>query len=154
MSTIVRFDKDVISQLTDIYLSDAEWWHERKLTEEDAKRYFRKLFLQGNIVYYLSELDNELLGYVESWRINFEQFGRLVCHAPFSAYNENVTGGNIAYLANTWIKPEHRRTNVYRVLRLKFFTANYNCEYFVGRALRKKTQPIKVLTRSQINKGA
>ena len=136
----------IVEQLIDIYLSE-EWWHEKKLDRTEADKYFSRLLSTGNIITY--SLNGELLGYVEVHRLTFEQWGRIVCHAQFSAYLEDVQHGPVAYVANTYIKPEYRRTNVYKILRLGFFKFTYNCEYFVGHALRKKTQPIKVLRRDK-----
>jgi len=140
----------IAEELTEIYLKN-EWWHTKKLSKSEALKYHKALLDKGNILVYRE--DNELLGYVEFWNINFEQFGKLICKEPFSPLIQNVTDGNIAYLANTWINPKYRHTKVYRILKMNFFTVNYHCEYFVGEALRKKTQPVKVFKRDQLIKG-
>jgi len=139
---------NIINQLIKVYYAE-ENWHKKILSPKETEKYHKELLRKGRIIYV--EEKGELLGYTESWRINFEQLGRLVCHASFSAYLENVTDGNIAYVANTWIKKEHRKGKIYKILRNRFFSLNKDCEYFVGKALRKKTQPIKVFTRSQIH---
>jgi len=135
----------IIDALVDIYLNQ-EYWHRKKLSKEKAYDYFNRLVYTGNIITHIQ--GGELVGYVEFWRITFGQFGRIICHSPFSAYQEDVQNGNIAYVANTWIKPEYRNTQVYKALKLAFFQATYMCDYFVGEALRKKHRPVKVFKRS------
>lgn len=139
---------NIIEQLTNIYYTQ-EWWQKNKLPFEEAVKYHARLFEKGRIIVY--EEEGKVLGYVESWRINYEQFGRIICHNGFSAYLENVNDGNICYVANCWIHPEWRGGNVYKALRLKFFQQNHTCDYFVGEALRKKTQPVKVFKRTDIS---
>jgi hypothetical protein len=95
--------------------------------------------------------EDMVLGYFEVWLINFEQFGRLVAHAPFNQIDEDIISGNLAYVANTWIHPDFRQGAVYKILRNRFFLKCCKCDFFVGSALRKKTQPIKVFTRLQLH---
>ena len=139
----------IVDQLIEIYLK-YENWHTTKLDKEEARKYFNKLIETGNILYH--EEEGEVLGYVEVWKLNYEQWGRVVCHAPLSAYLEDVSKGHIAYVANVYIKPEHRRSKVAKILKMRFFKATINCRYFVGHALTKKSQPIKVLTRNAMLK--
>lgn len=97
---------------------------------------------KGRII--ICEFDDKIVGYVETWRITFEQFGRLICKAPFLLDREDIEHGNICYLANTAIHPDYRNSFVVKYLKEKFFEQNSDAEYFVGEALRKKHQPIKV----------
>lgn len=142
----------IITQLTDIYLSPAEWWHENRLSREESNEYHRRMIEKGNIIYIVSPIHNHLLGYCEFLRVNFEQFGRMVCHAPFYSYDEDTTSGNICIVHNVWIHPEYRKSFVVKELRQKFFEKNKHCEYFGGFALRKKTQPIKIFKRELLEK--
>ena len=137
----------VVEQLVDVYFKE-ETWHKNKLDHEEAIKYHTRMLDNGNIICYLE--DDKLLGYVEFWRINYEQFGRLVCHAPFSGYLEDVTSGNIAYVANTWIHKDHRFTNVYKEMKKLFFKENSHCDYYVGEAIRKKTGLIKVFAKANL----
>jgi len=138
---------NVVSQLVDIYYRE-ETWHSFKMIPEEAVKYHMKLLDNGNIVYY--EENGELVGYVEFWKITPEQFGRLVLHMPFSAYLENVTTGNVAYVANVWIRDDKRRSHVTKFLILEFFKHCSDCDYYVGEALRKKTQPVKVFKKADL----
>lgn len=138
---------NIVVQLVDIY-NEYEWWQKNKMPYEEAVKYHTKMFEQGNIQVY--EVLGKILGYVESWAINFEQWGRIVCHAPFCSYSEDVNSGNIAYVANVWVHPNYRNGAVIAYLKKKFFEKNWMCEYFVGDALRKKTQPIKVFSKQDL----
>jgi len=134
-------------QLCRVYFNE-EGWHKAKLSEEEATKYFDNLLEKGNIIYY--EEKGKLLGYVEFWRINYEQLGRILCHASFSSYLENVQTGNICYFANCWIDKDQRgKREVFKILKFKFFNKNGDSDYFIGQALRKKHQPVKVFTRKQ-----
>ena len=138
--------QSIAEQLSEIYFKEEDW-HPFKISYEDAIKYHTKLYNQGNIQIY--EIGGTVLGYFEVWYINFEQFGRLVAHAPFNQMDEDVISGKLAYVANTWIHPEHRKGVVYKILRNRFFKMSNKCDYYCGTALRKKTQPIKVF---QVNK--
>ena len=122
-------------ELTKIY-HNYEWWHKKKLEPDVARKYFKKLIQQGNIIYY--EFNNEILGYVEFWRIDFKQLGRIICHAPFCADGEDITSGDICYLANTWIHPDFRNGYVYKVLKKEYFKRNGHCKFHIGETERKK----------------
>jgi hypothetical protein len=139
---------NTVDQLWSFY--EQESWHKKRISKEEHDSYVSKLLSLGNI---LTVSDGDvLLGYVEFWRIDFEQFGRIICGEHFSAYHENVQGGLIAYVANTFIRPEMRSTDVYKRLRTQFLRANSHCTHFVGEARRKKSEPVKVFKRSQLIK--
>ena len=125
------------------------WWHEGEKIPEDITAYHRRMYDNGNITICMS--GEFVLGYIEVWRVNFEQWGRLVCHAPFDIYEENITDGNIAIVSNMFIRPEFRNGKVYKKLRNDFFKQNSHCDYYVGEALRKKSQPIKVFKRENLS---
>ena len=139
--------KTIVEQLNEVYFRE-EYWQSHNETPAGITNYHQIMLDKGNILCYVE--NGILLGYVEVWFINFEQFGRIICHEPFIAPLENVTDGNIAYLANTWIKPEYRNNSVYRKLKVRFFEISHHCEYFVGEALRKHTQPIKVFKKADL----
>lgn len=140
-------DMTLAEQLTEVYLK-YETWHKEKISKEEADKYHARLLSTGNII--TVEKEGQLLGYVEFWRLSYEQFGRIIAGEPFSAYCEDVQSGHIAYVANTYILPEYRRGGVYRMLRDRFFEANKHCTHFVGEARRKKSAPVKVFKRSEV----
>jgi hypothetical protein len=120
------------------------------MPQPKAKNFFESMLLRGRL--HVCVVDDVLLGYGESWRINFEQFGRIVCGINLydTLDSEDIEHGNIAYLANVTIHPEHRGTFVIRSLRNDFFLKNKDAEYFVGHAKRKrKTQPWKIFSKQE-----
>jgi len=134
-------NKTIAQQLVDIYYQ-YETWHTDKLTYEQVLVYHQTMLDKNAIITYQQE--GIVLGYFEVWFLTFEQFGRLVAHAPFNQSDEDISKGNLAYVANTWIHPNFRQGAIYKVLRNRFFKMCNHCEYYCGTALRKKTQPIKV----------
>lgn len=138
----------IIRQLYNIYI-EKEWWHTSKLEYIEFYKYTDKLLSQGNIILYTDDKDI-VLGYVEFWRITFEQWGRMVCRVPMSGYLENIKDGKICVVHNVFIKEEHRRGLAYKWLKLQFFKANRDCDYYAGIAIRKKTQPIKVFHKNEL----
>ena len=119
------------------------------LSDSRVKEQIQVLLDKGRILAVTDREDGSLLGYVESWRINYEQFGRIICQQPFNVLLEDINNGTICYLSNITIHPDHRRSTVINTLKDKFFLQNNMCEYFVGEAKRKKTQPLKVFTRQE-----
>ena len=148
---VAELDKETLlaEAITEIYLIH-ETWHKHKLSKELADRYHKNLIAKGNILTYIE--NNELLGYAEFWRINYEQFGRILCMEPFHAETENTTDGNIAYLANIWVSPEYRKGITFKALKMQFFAINYMCKHFVGERRTKKAQLVKVFKREDILK--
>lgn len=138
----------MLSELLENCYRTEQPWQEQLMSKEDAISYFEAMIKRGNII---SLQDNGiLLGYVEVWRINFEQFGRLVCKAPFYTLEESTEYGPICFVANVWIKPDFRRGMVFKALEAIFFKMNNKCEYYCGFAWRKKTRPVKVFKREAL----
>ena len=137
----------IIDQLVRIYETE-EPWHTTRLSREEAVKYHQKLYDDGCIIVY-HEL-GVVLGYIEVWRLSFEQLGRCVCRHPFSAYLEDVKSGNIAYVANMWIDTKFRQGSVIKILKHLFFSSYHDCEYYVGESMSKKSQPVKVFKREDL----
>lgn len=136
----------LVQQLVDIYYE--EEWHKERLSRQEAFKYHDKLLSSGNIITVSDR--NILCGYVEYWRLTYEQFGRIISREPFSAMHEDVQTGQVAYVANTYIKTEYRRTTCSTQLRDRFFEINQGCTHYCGTALRKRSQPIKVFKMEKI----
>lgn len=90
------------------------------------------------------EQDGELLGYVESWRINYQQFGRKLCGEPVDIEKEDIETGKICYINNVTIRPDVRKGLTIKLLRNKFYLQNIDAEYVVGERNGKKHRPVKV----------
>jgi len=136
----------LIAELVRLYI-DKLTHHKTKLSEEEALRYYTYVTSRGCIYTYVQ--GGNILGFVETWRLSFEQFGRLICVAPFNIYDEDITTGPLCYVADTWIDPKHRNTEVVKNLKEQFFQRNIDAEFFCGEALRKKTQPVKVFKKQE-----
>lgn len=145
---------NIIERVVEFYYKyDA--FQDSYLEPDQAMFLYTLMFNRGRL--HICEANGELLGYGESWRISYEQFGRILCGHNLYAdlEQEDITNGNLAYLANVTIHPNVRGTAVIRYLRNDFFTKNKDAEYFCGWAKRKKHQPVKVFTRQQaFNKWA
>lgn len=104
--------------------------------------------MQGNIITYIK--NGELHGYLEFFRINFEQFGRKVCDLPIYALEEDILNGNIAYINNMWINPEDRNGDAFHMLAAMFLARNKDAEFFTAFRRLKKSEPVKVYRREDL----
>lgn len=139
----------LVGQLVEFYYV-YDQFQEPRIPEPELRNTLFVL-LQKNRILVCVEGD-QLLGYVECWRVNFEQLGRLMCHVkPFDVGLEDIEHGNICYINNTTIHPEYRRSWVARYLRTLVFDTNRECEFFLGEALRKRTQPVKIFRADAIH---
>ena len=132
--------KSILDQLWEFY--QEEKYHKNRIDKVEADKYHDKLIRTGNILT-VSE-GNILCGYVEIWRLNYEQLGRIICGEWFSAYLEDVQHGNIAWVGNTYIRPEYRKGEVYNMLKDRFREVTKDCRYYSGRAQRKSAWMIKM----------
>lgn len=123
----------IIDDLTYIYLN-FETWHKNKLSQEEANKYHERLLMQGNILTYVD--NGKLIGYVEAWKINYDQLGRILCEVPFYVFDEDITNGNIAYIHNMWISPEYRGNLVKNKILKEFFTKFSDCQYLFLRRVK------------------
>jgi len=140
---------DLIDELLHFYYVH-DLFQKDYLDYEEARKYHEVAVSKGRI-HYVSD-GVRLLGYCESWRINFEQFGRIICGLPFNIKNEDIETGKIAYVANVTIHPEHRKSSVIKELTRLFFKSNIGCDFFCGIARRKKHSPVKVFTAQEAYK--
>lgn len=142
---------EIVSQLVSIYYKYESWQEDPRMGRENAFLYHRTLYENGAIE--CASEGNIVVGYTETWRLSFDQLGRLVCGKPFSAMQEDVRSGPVAWLANIFILPEHRNGAALKTLRLKFFGKNRDCEYFAGNKVKRSSAPFQILTRSKLLKA-
>lgn len=140
----------IIDQLTKIYLTKEDW-HKIKLTEEQANEYHERLMINGNILTYI--VKGELIGYLEWWGINYEQFGRLVCGEPILTDVENILDGNIALINNMWISENDRNGYAFELLSSMLLSRCKDKDFYVAFRRVKRNQPIQVYTRDEIMKN-
>ena len=141
----------VILQLIDIYYFK-ETWHKNKLPVKQAFIHFETAFFRENLIVSVDNKGN-VLGYMEYWRINYEQLGRLLCKDDFLYDLEDTSSGNICYFANTWIDPRERKDEVFRQMKHLFFVNNKNCEVIVGEP-SKRPNTVKIYKKPEVDKWA
>lgn len=118
-----------------------ETWHDY-VDPLDVRGYFEELNDRGNIVY--DEVDGELTGYIEFWRINYAKFGYLMLTNNFNVREWDTTRGNIVFVANMTIVPEHRGTDVINRLRDKLFARIKDYEMLCGFRHKRLKKPVIV----------
>mgnify|MGYP001193182069 FL=1 len=137
----------MIDEIVSLYLNHEDW-HRWKLSEQQARRYFEVAFLKDALIT-SKDPNGHVAGYIETWRVNYDQLGRIVCDEPFHIEHEDIQTGNIAYIAGLTIRPELRSSCTMLDLKHRFFMANFMCEYFIGEKRNKRHAPLKVFTRTQ-----
>lgn len=137
----------IVSQLTNVYLNQ-ESWHKNKLSKEESDEYHERLLVQGNIITYV--LEGKLCGYVEYWRINAEQLGRIILGIPILTDVENILDGDIAYINNMWIDDKHRNGEAFKILASMFLVKNKDAKFFVACRNLKNNKPVQVYTRQEL----
>jgi len=139
--------ESLAEKLTEIYLKK-ETWHTSKLSKEDADLYHRTLLMMGQIFTYVS--DNELIGYLEVWRINREQLSRLVLNEKVYALGEDISTGEIAYINNMWISPDERGGHVFNTLSNLFLEKHKDANFFIAFRSTKHNKPMQVYKRDEL----
>jgi len=130
------------NRITMDYLKLVEFYRDYNLVpsglnDGELCAYFIALDHRRNLIV---EIDYEfdIIGFIELWRINYEQLGRILVHGMIDARKEDTENGNICFLANLAIRPDHRGDMCLdRLLRNRFFKENYGCEYFCGDSRRR-----------------
>jgi ribosomal protein S18 acetylase RimI-like enzyme len=107
------------------------------LTDDALCAYFIALDHRRNLIVEY-DYEFEIIGFIELWRINYEQLGRIIVYGSLDAREENTTDGELCFLANLAIHPEHRHGPVGHLLRNRFFKENYSCTHFCGDSRRRK----------------
>lgn len=139
----------IIEQLTHIYETQEEW-HKNRLSHEEANAYHERLLVNGNILTYI--IKDEIIGYLEFWLIDYNQFGRLVCNQPILTDIENLLDGNIALINNMWISEKDRNGKAFNTLAAQFLSRCKSADFYVAFRRVKRNQPIQVYTRDEIMK--
>lgn len=136
--------ENTVLKLTEVYFR-YETWHENKLNYKNALVYFKVLLLSGNIL--VEEDKGLLVGYLEFYRVNNEQLQRLLDkNNTFHASEEDITNGNICYVANAWVRNHYRNSWVFKKLQRRCKEANKECVCFTGEKVKfnKRLDKFKV----------
>ena len=140
-------DNQVIEQLNRIYYEE-ETWIENKVSMEEIGKYHKIALERGNIFYAVK--DENIVGYCETWRIDFDQLGKIVCNVKMDIDTEDTVSGNIAFVCNVWIHRDFRKKNVIKLMRDKWYMDNSHCDYYCGHAQRKKVGLYKCFTKDKL----
>ena len=141
----------IVSQLCEIYLNK-ETWFKNKLSPAESFKYFSKLVGDGNIAVYRK--NGKVLGYYECWYVTKPQMTKFLKEDKFCAYTENITDGNIAYLADAYIDKDYRNNGVIRHLKKEFFKQAKDCSYFAGNEMAKRDGRLRIFNRRKPDAGA
>jgi len=132
---------DILSELREVYKQ--EWWHTVRISDEELDKYHTKLINQGNIIYIR---DKHLIAYLEYWRITEAQLKEILQDETWSAYLNDVTIGDISYVANIWIHPDYRRNKLIdRGLKRIYIDRSKDCQKYVWQRNRIG-KPMKLFT--------
>ncbi len=86
---------NLLSQLLDIYYTK-ENCYENLLPKKEAEKYFKRMLYTGHIIPRV--LKEKVVGYIEVWMVDGDQFNRIKDGYSFHA-SEEPMGGKIAYVA-------------------------------------------------------
>lgn len=137
---------NIAEQLTFLYIND-EKWYSHKLSEHDANLYHERLLMQGNIITHIT--DGMLDGYLEFYRINYEQLGRILCDIQLGD-DEDLLTGDIAFINRMWIKEEFRNTRIFNMLGAIFLERNKDANIFATIQQHKNHKPFQVYSKEEL----
>ena len=143
---------NLIDELTQFYY-DYETYHETKLSQKEARAYFQVALEKDRIRHISVSLGGreQLIGYVESWRLDYDHFGRVLCGERFNIRTEDIERGPIAFVANTCVHPDFRMGKTIHDLKWLFVLHNYDAKYFCGEARHnRRSQPLKIFPREKV----
>ena len=126
---------DIVPQLVRIYLEE-EKWHKNKLSEEEAKKYYKEIIKKKNLSCHTNK-EGVVIGYIEWFAVSHEQFKRLVNNDSFHIGEEDISNGPICWVNDVWIKDSERFNGVYKKLRNSLFNATKHCEYYTGKEVKR-----------------
>lgn len=107
-------------------------WQQNLLPLPEALRYFTHLLNKGNIIYQ-QDSEGNVIGFLEFYKINYDQFRKLAENKSFPVLEENISDGPICWVSDLWIDEKYRLNSVGKNLKARLFNAAKSCEYFAGR---------------------
>ncbi len=119
------------------------------LSHDEATKYFERLMMNQNIITYIQ--DNELVGFIEFWRVTDEQFGRMCLNKPI-LHDEDLLKGSTAVITRMWITPTLRNGETFLNLGREFLRFNEKCTNFAWLQAHKNHKPLQIYTKDQLFK--
>lgn len=138
---------NILNQLWEIY-NKCENWHQYRLTEEDFKS-VKKYLIEKNCLF-VEMINNEVIAYCETWCITYSQWGRITCDEMLYTYDEDLKGGNIAYISNLWINPDYQNSKLIESMTSRFTNLYGHCNHVALR--RKHGEPFRTYRMDRIKK--
>lgn len=138
----------IVKELTNLYLNVLPK-NTIMLPYDEALAYYERLLMNGNVITYVK--DGELLGYIEFWRLDFSQWGR-ICANMTLAHEENLTEGPVCLIVSMWIKQDLRNGETFLFLGRSFLEHNKDAEHFAAQQVQKKHKPLQVYSREEVLK--
>ena len=121
--------RSIAEQLVDIYYSE-EYWIKNRMHPDEALEYHYKQLEKGAIRV-IVEL-GVVLGYYQLWKLNNEQVNRILAKQSFNENTEDITHGDIAYLANLYVDKSFRNGSVFRRMYKMWKQDVKDCDTVVG----------------------
>lgn len=85
---------------------EKETWHETKLPRDIGRSYITQGLKDKNFLV-LREEEN-IIGYISVWFLDNEQTSRVISGQRFDAVDENITNGEIVFVANAYVEEKYR----------------------------------------------
>jgi len=139
---------DIIERITYIYENNLPKCP-IMLPHSEGIQYFTRLMMNGNIITYIQ--DGELLGFIEYWRVNMEQFGRICCNLTLT-HDEDLNSGEICLITRMYIIPDMRNAHTFIHLGSQLLAKNRDADFYAAMQFHKKHKPLQIYTRDQILK--
>ena len=126
---------EIVEQLVHIYKTE-DYYQRGNLTDLEIRRYYSKMIAHGRIQLYMETCN--VVGFIESWRLNYEQLGRVVCWHDFSALEEDVNNGDILYISDIYVAPHKRGNGIVKILMEMLENSNRDALYGVSKRVKSK----------------
>ena len=106
--------KPILDQLLDYYQSEA--LDKGRMPLDEMRDYF-DILLKNNMIFYELDDQGNLMALMEIFFLDDSQAHRVVCDGHIYPRGENVTDGNICYVHDVWIRPDHRQNGGMKIIR-------------------------------------
>lgn len=137
-----------IEQIIEIYQSPEFWWVTEHTPKDNLRSYIWQLIERGNLFWAVE--NGIVVGICETWKIDFNTLGKMVCKIDMPIEKIDTMNGNIAFVVNVWIDMDKRNGRVFKTMRNEWYKRFHGCEYFVGHAQRKTVGMYKTFKVSEL----
>jgi hypothetical protein len=120
-----------------------------KLHGQERWDYFERLLMNGNIITY--SVDGELQGFLEFWRLSYDQWGRICANLTLT-HEEDLLEGPVCLITRMWIKPDLRNGETFIFLGRAFLERNKDTVHFAAMQEHKRHKPLQIYSREQVLK--